>query len=123
MSPGAFADVNAACGMFTTCVNTPTYTGTSVCTTNVYGSTLVCGGDVCAGDDVIAGGDICAVSGILIASKLNIGGSSACESYVSGNSYGTGSICSGCCVASSIGCFSCTYACRRLRLPVGTNCY
>lgn len=114
MSPGAFAEVNAACGLFTTCVTGP----------YVYSSGDVCAADdLLAGDDIVAGGDISAVNGLLTVNQINVGGSSACTFYVSGTGYVSGSMCSGSCFASSVGCFSCTYACRRLRLPVGTNCY
>jgi len=112
MSPGVWKEVHAYCGLFLTCIST---------------------GDVCATDDVVAGDYICgaglSISGgafignCLGVSQIGIGGSSACAFYVSGNSYGSGSVCSGTCFSSSVGCFSCTYSCRKLKIPVGVNCY
>jgi len=111
-SPGAFAAVHAACGMFTTCV-----TGTTlVCGATVCGTTLIRGADVCATDDVIAGDDVCA-GDLLLGTRININASSACTFYVSGNGIYSGTLnmtyLDGTCVCGS----------RKVRIPVGTNCY
>jgi hypothetical protein len=122
MSPGAFAEFHGECFIATN----------QFCGPVVRGTTAVCGGDVCATDDVIAGDFVCGASGYfsgnMTATSVSINGSSACQLYVSGNGYVTGqvyggTVCGGTCVDSNIVCGDCTYACRRLKLPVGTNCY
>ena len=108
-SPGAFAVFNGACGMFTTCSNSPVHNGacgyfsTRSCSPMHCGA---CGAFTCVtGSTIVSGG------------KLNINASSACTFYVSGNGIYSGTLnmtyLDGTCVCGS----------RRLRIPVGTNCY
>ena len=47
----------------------------------------------------------------------------ACRIYTFSNISAGGTIGASVCVWGSLGCFTCTYASRRLVLPVGTNCY
>ena len=105
-SPGAWKEIHALC----------IEGATHVCAPTVYGSTLICGGDVCAVDDVIAGDDICATS-FVCGAGLNIGASSACTFYVTGNGIYSGTLnmtyLDGTCICGS----------RKVRIPVGTNCY
>jgi len=138
-SPGAWKEIHGCC----------IEAATHVCGPLVYGSTLVCGGDVCAVDDLFVGDDAtiggnAAVTGCLSATQIGINGSSACALYVAGNGYVTGnlygnlvcgpsicgtstvrgaSVCGTTCVDSNIVCGDCTYACRRLKVPVGVNCF
>jgi len=111
-SPGAFDDVNAACGMFTTCLNTPV-----VCGTNCVRSPIVCGTSCLRGATVCVTSCIDGGASYASLAGLNVGGSSACVFYVSGNGIYSGTLdityLDGTCVCAS----------RRLRLPVGTNCY
>jgi len=105
-SPGAFKELHVLCSAPSVCI----------CSPIVCGTTVVCGGDICAGDDVIAGDDICA-GNLLVGTKLNINASSACTFYVSGDGIYSGTLnityVDGTCICGS----------RKLRIPVGTNCY
>ena len=104
MSPGAFKDVNACCGMFTTCVYAP----------YVCGSTCLRGGNICATIGCINAatcinspcyGSITS-SGCISGTCVGIGASSTCPLYVSGNSYLSACTCMGICGKSPILCAS-----------------
>jgi len=110
-SPGAFKEVNAACGIFTTRVYAPTICGTTI----VRGADICATDDVLAGDDVIAGGDVCGTLGQF--DRLNINASSACTFYVSGNGVYSGTL------EIIYADTTCACASRRFKVPVGTNCY
>lgn len=112
MSPGAFADVNAACGMFTTCVSTGyVYSSGQICLGGyVCGANVYASGDMCAGDDITAGD-------LITGTRLNINASSACTFYVSGTGVYSGTL------GITYACTTCACASRRLVIPVGTNCY
>ena len=97
-SPGAFKEVNAACGMFTTCVGTNTICGGSyvqICNSSgkaaEFGSSYTCLPTIRTKDIYAYANGSCSV------------GIDACR-------FGAGYI-------------NCMYTCRRLKLPVGTNCY
>ncbi len=64
----------------------------------------------------VAGDDVCA-GDLVLGSRLNIGGSSACVFYVAGGGIYSGTL--GITFADT----TCVCGSRRLRVPVGTNCY
>ena len=110
-SPGAWKEIHVLCSLPSVCLWTPSVCGTTlVRSPTVYGSTLVCGADICGTDDVMAGD-------LLQGTRLNVNASSACNFYVSGNGVYSGTLnityVDGTCVCGS----------RKLRVPVGTNCY
>lgn len=106
-SPGAFKEVNAACGIFTSLAE-----GAVVCGTSSVCSPLIRGSCICGTTSVnggIIGGTTGMFSGCLSAACVGINGSSTCALYVSGNGVITGNFCSSegnICAPSGIGCFS-----------------
>lgn len=116
-SPGAFKDVNAACGMFTTCA----------CSPIICGSTCIRGATFCATSGINSSGDVIASSSVGTFARVNINGSSACNFYVSGNGTYSGTLAityaNTTCTNATILCGTCTFAACRLKIPVGTNCY
>lgn len=123
-SPGAFKEFHGYCGIFSVCTYSPVIRGYYI-----YGATLVCGSDLCAIDDLFVGdnaniyGSMCvcenisAAAGVGTFGSINIGGSSACEFYVSGNGIFSGTL------ELTYANTTCACASSKFRLPVGTNCY
>ena len=92
-SPGAFKDVNAACGMFTTCVSAPV-----VCATTSFSAPVLCGSTCVAGG--VVKGSSATFTGCISGACIGINGSSTCPLYISGSGVVTGSFCSNTCVCS-----------------------
>ena len=97
-SPGAFAQANAACGNFTTQVTTP-----KVCGANDL--------DVYAcGTNVASFGCVCTCLGTVRTKNINAFSNGGCCVGLTACRFGEGYI-------------NCFFACRKMVLPVGTNCY
>jgi hypothetical protein len=143
-SPGQFKEVNACCGVFTHCVYGTNLICASVsCGTScVRGAVLCSTGDVEAPSGTITGqylninasaAENC-ISGNLYVSAVMSGATTCGTTCVRGpivcgaTCVRGGVVCGATCVTSGTGVIThldgtCVCASRRLRLPVGTNCY
>jgi len=97
-SPGAFKEFHGYCGLFITCVGTPAISYSS-------------GVDICNSSGKVADfGTTCTCLGTLRTKSINAYSNGSCSVGTSSCRFGAGYL-------------NCIYACRRLKLPVGTNCY
>lgn len=147
-SPGAWKEVHALCVLPATCLWTPSVCGTTIVRgPTLYGTTLVCGATLC-GTTQVRGAAVCSTGNVVATSTiqgstLNINISTAAN-CISGDLDVSGLMDAGCvcgstcvrggvvcgatCVTSGTGVITdldgtCVCASRRLRLPVGVNCY
>jgi hypothetical protein len=97
-SPGAFKEVNAYCGKFVTCVGAPT----------IYASGGV---SICNSSGKVADfGTTCTCLPTIRTKNIHAYTSGGCSVGITSCRFGSGYI-------------NCIYSCRKLIIPVGTNCY